>query len=309
MTTLRLPVLGPFSLAASTGFLEGFAPARYRGLPDGVLRLAFPVDGGGSVGVAVRQDRGDAVTAEVSGPVPERLPAQLARILSLDVDGSQFPSVCAADPVVAEIAQRYPGLRPVCFHSPYEAACWAVLSQRQSRVGAASVKERIAQRFGEHRPVAGVDLWAFPEPSRLLGIASELPVPEIKQVRLRGLAEAALDGRLDAERLRALPIGDARAAVQELAGMGPFAADLVVVRGAGAPDVFPLSEGRLHESMARLYGLTEPTADDLAAIAERWTPYRSWVSVLIRVDRERPTGDGGRRDASVEGPALTGGRR
>src|SRR3954449_5123689 len=241
MTTLRLPVRGPFSLAASTRFLEGFAPARYRGSPDGgPLRLAFPVEGsGGTVGVAVRQDAHGGVLADVGPVLPDRVATQLARILSLDVDGSAFPTVAAADPVVADLAERYPGLRPVCFFSPYEAACWAVLSQRQSRVGAASVKERIAQRFGEHRPVAGVDLWAFPEPSRLHDIASELPVPEVKQVRLRGLAEAALDGRLDAERLRALPIGDARAAVQELAGMGPFAADLVVVRGAGAPDVFP----------------------------------------------------------------------
>ena len=176
-----------------------------------------------------------------------------------------------------------------------------MLSQRQSRASAATVKERIAQRFGEHRPVDGVDLWAFPSPERLQQVASELPVPEIKQNRLRGLADAALDGRLDADRLRALPIGQARAAVQELAGMGPFSADLVMVRGAGAPDVFPLTEGLLHDSMARLYGLGEPTLARLVAIADGWAPYRSWVSVLIRADRERRTLD----RPAVRHPAVT----
>src|SRR4051812_44035709 len=152
MTTLRLPVRGPFSLAASTRFLEGFAPARYRGSPDGgPLRLAFPVEGsGGTVGVAVRQDADGGVLADVGPVLPDRVATQLARILSLDVDGSAFPTVAAADPVVAELAERYPGLRPVCFFSPYEAACWAVLTQRSSMVGAAAVKERIAQRFGQH---------------------------------------------------------------------------------------------------------------------------------------------------------------
>src|SRR3954449_8491183 len=74
MTTLRLPVRGPFSLAASTRFLEGFAPARYRGSPDGgPLRLTFPVEGsGGTVGVAVRQDADGGVLADVGPVLPDR---------------------------------------------------------------------------------------------------------------------------------------------------------------------------------------------------------------------------------------------
>src|SRR5215212_1167569 len=106
MTSFELPVHGPFSLGASTRFLEGFTPARYRGSPDGgPLRLAFPVEGSGrSVGVGVRQRADGAVVAEVSGAVPERLPEQLARILSLDVDGTGFAAVRAVDPVVDVLA-------------------------------------------------------------------------------------------------------------------------------------------------------------------------------------------------------------
>src|SRR4051794_11165612 len=252
MTTLRLPVRGSSSLAASTRFLEGFAPARYRGSPDGgPLRLAFPVEGGGpSVGVAVRQREDGAVVADVAGDLPERLPEQLARILSLDVDGTGFTAVRATDPVVDHLAGRYPGLRPVCFFSPYEAACWAVLAQRSSRVVAAGLKEGLAQRYGTHHRVEGVDLFAFPAPQVLWGVAHDLPVPEVKRHRLQGLAAAALDGRLDGGRLRALPAEVARAEVQDLPGMGPFSADLVVIRGAGAPDVFPCAESRLHDAMA-----------------------------------------------------------
>jgi DNA-3-methyladenine glycosylase II len=289
MTTFALPVRGEFSLTASTRFLEGFTPARYRGSPDGgALRLAFPVEGDGpSVGVAVRQGADGAVLAEVAGPVPERLPEQLARILSLDVDGTGFAAVCSADPVVAVLADRYAGLRPVCFCSPYEAACWAVLSQRTGMRAAAGLKEGIAQRHGTHHRVDGVDLWAFPGPRTLRAVAGDLPVPEGKQQRLRALAEAALDGRLDGGRLRALPAEQARAEVQQLPGMGPFSADLVVIRGAGAPDVFPLTESRLLDWMAVLYDRPQATPPQLAAVAERWAPFRSWVSVLVRVDRER----------------------
>src|SRR5829696_1548106 len=94
-TIVPIPVQGPFSLAASTRFLEGFTPAAYRGSPDGgPLRLAFPVEGSWrTAGVAVRQQPDGTVLADVAGNVPDGLMAQLARILSLDVDGSGFLDV------------------------------------------------------------------------------------------------------------------------------------------------------------------------------------------------------------------------
>lgn len=284
MAILSIPVSGPFSLGASIRFLEGFTPARYRGTAgEQVLRLAFPVEGDGTtVGVAVRQPEPDLVTAEVDGPVPDRLPAQVARILSLDVDGSGYADVLAADGVLVDLAAARPGLRPVCFWSPYEAACYALLSQRTSRAQAAAVKERISREHGELRSVAGVELPAFPAPARLRAVAADLPVPEVKRERLRAVAEAALDGVLDGDRLRDLAVDDALATVQRIPGMGPFSAELVVVRGAGAPDVFPANEARLHDAMRVLYGLPDASADDLAGVAARWSPFRSWAAVLIR---------------------------
>ena len=47
---------------------------------------------------------------------------QVTRILSLDVDGTGFPEVGRRDPVVGGLQARWPGLRPVGFYSPYEAA-------------------------------------------------------------------------------------------------------------------------------------------------------------------------------------------
>src|SRR6202044_1251555 len=44
MATFTLAARGPFSLAASTRFLEGFTPAGYTGAA-GPLELAFPVAG------------------------------------------------------------------------------------------------------------------------------------------------------------------------------------------------------------------------------------------------------------------------
>jgi DNA-3-methyladenine glycosylase II len=101
MTTFELVPQGPFSLTASAAFLEGFSPAAHRGAEGGHLHLAFVPDGEeAAAGVCLRQPDG-VVVGEVFGEAdPEGVPEQVARILSLDVDGSGFPQVGRRDPVV-----------------------------------------------------------------------------------------------------------------------------------------------------------------------------------------------------------------
>ena len=137
METFTVVPRGPFSLAASIAFLEGFTPVSYPGAAGGVLELAFGVEGSWqTAGLRVRQDDGGPVVAEIVSPAdpgPElaaEIRSQLERILSLDVDGSGFPAVGERDPVVGEVQRKFPGLRPVGFWSPYEAAAWTIIVRR-----------------------------------------------------------------------------------------------------------------------------------------------------------------------------------
>lgn len=287
---------GPFSLSSSIRFLEGFTPASYGGSGDGTLRLAFPADDGSSViGCAVRQDGGGGGPAPVhveftlppGGTAPRAGAArsQVARILSLDVDGTDFPALGERDAVVASLQADYPGLRPVCFHSPYEAAVWAIIGHRIRRTQAAALKSRLAREHGQAVEVAGERLHAFPAPQVLRGLTGLPGLTGVKVERLHAVAEAAMDGRLDADALRAQPADRALRALCELPGIGPFSAELILIRGAGHPDVFPVAEPRVHRSLAAEYRLGEGAADParLARIAEAWRPFRSWVAVLLRV--------------------------
>ncbi|MFI5682946.1 DNA-3-methyladenine glycosylase 2 [Streptomyces sp. NPDC051636] len=304
MKAVVLTPRGPFSLAASLRFLEGFTPARYEGGHDGVLRLAFPSDDGRfTVASAVQQEQTTegtgAVRAEITlhpAPAPgtpassadsdpwETAAAGVARILSLDVDGARFPALASADPVVAGLMQEFPGLRPVCFNSPYEAAAWAVIGHRIRMSHAAAVKRLLAQRHGERVEVAGQDLFAFPAPHVLRTVTSFPGLTEVKLQRLHAIADAAAAGELDAASLRSLSAQDALVALQELSGIGPFSAELILIRGAGHPDLFPRHEPRLHAAMTAVYGLEGQAAGvpELVRVAERWKPYRSWVALLLR---------------------------
>ncbi|MFH8596895.1 DNA-3-methyladenine glycosylase family protein [Streptomyces rimosus] len=267
--------------SASAGPGRGLAVQEQLFLPDPPVVRERPVSG----------DQRAAPEQPVA-PTQLIIRDQLARILSLDVDGSGFPGLAVGDPVVSRLMAEYPGLRPVCFHSPYEAAVWAVIGQRMRRTQAAAIKARLAERYGQRVRVAGRDLHAFPTPPVLRSLTRIPGLPDEKVARLRALAKAADAGELDAARLRAMPGDYALATLRALPGIGPFSAELILIRGAGHPDVFPRHERRLHASMADAYGLGAAGSEDvgrLAAIADRWRPYRSWVALLLRVRAEQLT--------------------
>src|SRR5437588_2359314 len=160
MPVMQLQPRGPFSLAASIAFAGGFIPAGQTGQSEH-LHLAFVPEGEElATGVCVTPDlvcRG--------GPRPA-----LERILSLDVDATEFPEVGRRDPVIGRLQELYPGLRPVLFATPFEAAVWCVLSTRVQARQAGKIRERMAGELGEEVDIHGDKRRAFPAPGRLAGL-------------------------------------------------------------------------------------------------------------------------------------------
>ncbi|WP_290057103.1 DNA-3-methyladenine glycosylase 2 [Amycolatopsis solani] len=285
----QITVRGEFDLAAAARFLTGFAPAGQPAAEAGALRVAFPLEGAWTpVGAVLRQRSPGEVAVAVHGP-PEHAEAvltQVRRMCSLDVDGSAFPVAGARDPVVSLLQQLHPGLRPVLFASPYEAACWAVLSHRVWMTQAVRLRRRLTERHGTELDVGGTRLTSFPAPAVLAKLEFMPGLSGQKVQRLRGIAEAAAAGALDAAALRAMSADEALQQLRTLPGIGRFSAELILIRGAGHPDIFPQDEGRLHEIMRDAYHLPEAGVPELAEIAEAWAPFRSWVSFLFRVEGE-----------------------
>ncbi|MFG1972376.1 DNA-3-methyladenine glycosylase family protein [Nonomuraea fuscirosea] len=293
---------GPFDFAETLRFVEDW-PATTALPSDGrALRFAYCAESDWRpVGVRVTAAPGgvSVATTRAAGP---GIRGEVARILSLDVDGAGFAKLSEADPVLGDLQRLRPGLRPVCFWSPWEAACWAVIVQRSSMLVAARIKQRIAERYSARVEVDGQPYTAFPPPVSLLD-AGGLGLPAQKEEWVRGLARAALDGLLTTEHLRSLAPEEALAELRGLPGVGPFSAGLILIRGAGAPDAFPGDEPRLFAILREAYGLAEDAPPSAyRRLADSWRPYRSWASFLFRATaygvmnddepRDRPPGDG-----------------
>lgn len=282
----EIPLRGPFDLSSIAQL--SFGHRDERGF-DGVLRLAFCVDGTyeDPVGVEVRQH--DDVLRIVVHDSPGRsadldvVSRQVARLLSADADGADWQRVRDRDPVLRRLSAAAPGFRPALFYSPYEAAVWSVLSARRGRPQGIALRSRLSAAHGASFDLAGTPTVCLPTPSALLTLESFPRLPQDRIPRLHAIAEATLRGRLDPERLRAMSPEEAREDLQQLPGIGPFYSSLIVVRALGLTDVLAPEEPRSRAAIAALYGLDhDPSAAELEQLAERWRPFRTWATVMIR---------------------------
>jgi DNA-3-methyladenine glycosylase II len=272
----------PFSLGAAAAF--GFGPRTGRPGPvANQMNLAFVTDDmRHHAGVALAQDRDGTVSVSVDTDADgEQVLRQVRRILSLDHPGAAWPEVGTRDPVIGGLQREHEGLRPVLFHSPYEAAAWSIISARRHRAQAAVVRDRISAELGATFTIADEEMHAFPLPERLLAAEAIRSVAPVRVQWLHAVARAALDGALDAARLASMEPDSALEELQRLPGIGPAYATLILLRATGVTDAMTYGEPRLPGYLAHFYGTAGPA--DLERISENWRPYRTWAAVLIRV--------------------------
>jgi DNA-3-methyladenine glycosylase II len=280
---------GPFNWAASLDVVERFGPVkRYAASGQDPLRITFLLDGTFEPTAAAIRPTTDGLDAEFAGTAHADAAArQVARIFSLDHDGTGFAALGERDPAFGRIQAALPGLRPVNFPSPYECAAWAVISQRISMQQAAVIQDRLIAAHGTTLEIAGEAVRVFPAPARLLEVDDVASLPAEKVARLHSVAQAALDGILDANRLRALGDVDGPASVRAIRGIGPFWASGIYLRPGGILDVFP-DEPIAIAALGALHGLGDrPSTADIERLTEAYRPYRMWACFLLRVAANR----------------------
>jgi DNA-3-methyladenine glycosylase II len=278
----------PFDLRNQNSFFGGWPVIRDTPEEFAIV-IAFPVEGWReSAAVVVSQVRNGVLTVETEAS--QQAVDQTLACLSLDVDDKRWPEVGKQDKVIAYLQEKYSYLRPVLFHSPYEAAAGFIIGQRISVKQRQAIQKRMAEQLGERFEIEGKAFYAFPGPQKLLEIAEFAGLNPNKIERLHGVAEAALAGKLDRAKLLALPLSEALIQLEALNGIGPFYARGILYRGAGI--VNDITDDDLTKyAVEQAYRLPrQPSQKEVIKIAENWEPYRMWCEVLVHVWMRREIG-------------------
>ncbi|MDR2696322.1 MAG: DNA-3-methyladenine glycosylase 2 family protein [Deltaproteobacteria bacterium] len=98
---------------------------------------------------------------------------------------------------------------------------------------------------------------------------------------VKGIARAALDGRLDARAIAQLDDAGVIAALSELKGVGVWTAEMLLILSLCRPNVLSWGDFAIRNGIMKLYGLDTLDKKTFAALHERYAPYASVASLYI----------------------------
>ena len=211
---------------------------------------------------------------------------RLRSFLSLDDNLEGFYALAAQDPQFQPIAQSLFGYHPVKFQSPFEAAVWAIVSQRNRSIQARNMFCSLMGRFGYEIALDDVTFRAFPEPQDIAGcnegdlafVANNLRRGEFLLDAARSFALVPPDFLTTAE------FSEVEAWLRGIVGIGPWSASFILLRGLGRSETVPLPDQGFLDAASRAYGagLTLATSDILR-IAQKYHPWQGYWAHYLRI--------------------------
>ena len=186
-----------------------------------------------------------------------------------------------ADPALAPWLRRQGPLPPPDGwrrpFDPVDALARAILFQQLSGKAAATIVGRVEAAIGSQRLHAAT-LGAIDDAAlRACGVSGN------KALALRDLCRRELAGEVPS--LRQMAWMDDRAIVDALLpirGIGRWTVEMMLMFRLGRPDVLPVDDLGVRKGAQRVHGLPVlPSARELAALGERWGPYRTCAALCL----------------------------
>lgn len=292
----------PFDFAQTLAFLRMFTPtADEQCLADGALTKAIALNGravvfrvrdegseGSGEGSVERPQLAYTLTSAtpISATEHAALRERLSRFLSLDDDLRPFYACAEADPVLAPVVAARYGLHQPTFLTPFEIACWAVLTQRAPIAIARRVKDRLTARYGAALTVEGAVYRAFPEVATLAAAAPDDLAALVGNSRKVEYLQAviAFFSQADETFLRTGPLDEVIAQLRGVRGLGAWSVAFILVRGLGRIDYALPTDEALTRAAARLYNGGQPLAPaEMRRLLDRYGETRGYWAFYCRL--------------------------
>ena len=180
------------------------------------------------------------------------------------------------------------------FESPFEAATWAILSQRNRLSTARKLYQSLLKTLGRRIRVEGRDYWAFPDPQEVAPL-EEADLPSALHGLRRGeyiLDAARAFAPVTPDFLRSAPDAELEEWLLGIRGIGPWSARFILLRALGRYQGLPENERELTRSASLVYGAGMTlTPQDVERISNGYGRWRGYWAHYLRVwaqNRETP---------------------
>jgi DNA-3-methyladenine glycosylase II len=156
---------------------------------------------------------------------------------------------------------------------PFTALVSCIVSQQISKKAAATVWDRLEKCLGSFSP----ESIARSNIQEIQGCGMSAR----KAGYIKGIAEAALSGRVEFNILHTLPDEEVIRTLSSLHGVGVWTAEMVLIFSLGRPDIVSFGDLAIRRGMQNLYGLPEVSRAEFDHYRKNYSPYGSVASLYL----------------------------
>jgi DNA-3-methyladenine glycosylase II len=196
----------------------------------------------------------------------------------------EWPALLAADPVLAALDARHPGLRPFLVPDVLGGLVRGISAQQVNLAWAATTRRRLAEAVGDRHVVAGEVVHRL-DAARL----ADTPVEAIRALQFTTakaqaiveVARAVASGGLDVEALAFAPDDAVIERLVALRGIGRWSAEWVLARTLGRPRVVGGDLG-VRKAVGRAYlGVAIASEEEVRRATAHWGPSAAVAQTLL----------------------------
>ena len=244
--------------------------------------------------VRVRQESPDSIALTIDGAAGEHSEAftLVRRILGVDRELTHFDRAAARMAWLRPLALRMRGVKPPRYPSLWEAFVNAIVFQQVSLHAASAIVRRLITTIGQPIESEGTLLYVFPSAEQVLreedGLLRAAGLSGGKLATLRRAGEALASGALNESMLEERPSADAAALLRQIKGIGPWTAAVILLRGLGRLDVFPMNDTSVARNLALVAG---SSTLDVGKILEALSPQQGMLYYHLLLARLEARGE------------------
>ena len=206
--------------------------------------------------------------------------------LSLNDDLHRFYELIDSDPPFVTVKRELYGYHQVKFLTPFENACWTLLSQRNSLPIAQHMKRTMIREFSAAVEFDGMQYWPFPGAKAVVQASVEDLTQRLRNSRraeyIHGAAVAF--SQVDEAFLRQGSYDEVSRWLTGIPGVGAWSAPFIMIRSLGRMERIPYGDRSLMRIAGHVYGDGRPLpAEEVQLLADHYGDLQGYWAHYLRV--------------------------
>jgi DNA-3-methyladenine glycosylase II len=155
------------------------------------------------------------------------------------------------------------------------ALCSEIISQQLSGKAASAIRKKFLDLFPDKKPTPDTILALDDQTIRDAGLSWS----KIKYIK--DLATKVKNKEIDLANLQNLSDEEVIAELIKVKGIGKWTAEMFLMFTLRREDIFSFGDLGLNKGITKVYGIENPTPDQINEIISKWSPYKTYGSIAL----------------------------